>query len=170
MTDTELAERLKKLVYADILAQGSSNFHYRGLGDRVFAMVFRRIYGEEIDRVGAREIDADFKHKLASLKGELSVKKGELAEHRVRYRLLVASQRGATLGDILPPDCPLPEGIEPSTPIGPFKGIRKARFYINQDTSVEIDLHAESEDDDGTDLIEGPRRAAQEEDGFPLLQ
>ncbi|MCP4656764.1 MAG: hypothetical protein GY856_15230 [bacterium] len=39
MTDEELEERLHKLVKADILADGSSNFHYRGLGDRIFAMV-----------------------------------------------------------------------------------------------------------------------------------
>ena len=49
MTDQEFEERLHKLVKADILAEGSSNFRYRGLGDRIFAMVFRRIYGEEID-------------------------------------------------------------------------------------------------------------------------
>ncbi|MCP4656084.1 MAG: hypothetical protein GY856_11780 [bacterium] len=57
MTEAKLEKRLKQLVMADILAQGSSNFHYRGLGDRVFAMVFRRIYGSEIDEVGVEEID-----------------------------------------------------------------------------------------------------------------
>jgi hypothetical protein len=151
MTDSELAERLKKLVRADILAQGSSNFRYRGLGDRVFAMVFRRIYGEEIDRVTVEEIDEDFKRELATLKGRLSVHKGALAEHRVRYRLLVASLRGATLADLVRD--PRPGGIEPTTPIGPFKGIRKARFFLDHDTSREIDLHAESEDKDRTDLM-----------------
>ncbi len=48
MSDQELEGRLHKLVKADILAEGSSNFRYRG--DRIFAMVFRRIYGEEIER------------------------------------------------------------------------------------------------------------------------
>ncbi|MHC4925469.1 MAG: hypothetical protein ACYTG4_15540, partial [Planctomycetota bacterium] len=37
MTDPELDKRLKQLVYADILASGGTNFHYRGLGDPVFA-------------------------------------------------------------------------------------------------------------------------------------
>ncbi len=69
------------LVMADILAQGSSNFHYRGLGDKVFAMVFRRIYGAEINRVSVEQI------------------------------IRVA-------------------------------GPRKARFYADQQASVEIDLHA----------------------------
>jgi hypothetical protein len=146
MTDKELAERLHKLVMADILAQGSSNFRYRGLGDRVFAMVFRRIYGEEIDRVSVQEIDDDFKRELAGLKGRLSVARGALAEHRVRYRLLVASLRGATLSDIV-------QGVKDATPVGPFTVIRKARFYDDLEQSVEVDLHAVHEEDDGTDLM-----------------
>ena len=131
---------------ADIVAKGSSNFHYRGLGDRIFAMVFRRLYGAQIDRVSVGEIDDDFKRELASLKGRLSVQKGELAEHRVRYRLLVAALRGATLADLV-------VDSQDITPIGPFKGIRKARFHIDLKKSVEIDLHAVHEDDDGTDLM-----------------
>ncbi len=66
MTDEELEERLHKLVRADILADGSSNFHYRGLGDRIFAMVFRRIYGVEIERISAQAIEDDFKKQLDS--------------------------------------------------------------------------------------------------------
>ncbi len=31
--------------------------------------------------------------------------------------------------------------------------IRKARFYLDQETSCEIDLHAACENDDGTDLM-----------------
>ncbi len=149
MTDKELAERLYKLVMADVLAQGSSNFRYRGLGDRVFDMVFRRIYGEEIDRVSVRQIDDDFKQQLAALKGQLAVHRGAAAEYRVRYRLLVASLSGADLADVVQGS-----GDAPSrAPLGPFKVIRKARFYVAQDQSVEIDLHAAHEDDDRTDLM-----------------
>ncbi len=131
---------------SDILARGSSDFRYRGLGDRVFAMVFRRIYGEEIDLVSVEEIDEDFKRELAGLKGQLSVYRGELAEHRVRYRLLIASLRGATLSDVV-------RDSEDATPIGPFTRIRKAHFYVDQDTCREVDLHAVHENDDGTDLM-----------------
>ncbi len=151
MTEKELAERLDKLVMADILAQGSSNFRYRGLGDRVFAMVFRRIYGEEIDRVSVAEIDDDFKRELAALKGQLSVHRGAAAEYRVRYRLLVASLRGATLADVVRDS--EDAGLSSRTPLGPFAVIRKARFYVDHERSVEIDLHAVHEDDDGTDLM-----------------
>ena len=150
MTEKELEERLHKLVMADILAQGSSNFRYRGLGDRVFAMVFRRIYGEEIDRVSVEQIDDDFKQKLAALQGKLSVHKGAAAEYRVRYRLLVASLSGATVADLVRSS---EDAAVAATPIGPFTVTRKARFYINQEKSVEIDLHAVHEDDAGTDLM-----------------
>jgi len=60
--------------------------------------------------------------------------------------LLVASRRGATLAGVVR-DC------EDATPIGPFSRIRKARFYVDQEKSVEVDLHAVHEDDDGTDLV-----------------
>ena len=152
MTEKELGKRLYKLVWADILAQGSSLYRYRGLGDRVFAMVYRRLYGEEIDRVGVDEIDANFKRDLASLKGKLSYQRGALAEQRVRYRLLVASLKGATLGDVVKDA----ESLDPdlaATRLGPFEAIRKARFYRDLEKSIEIDLHAESEAKDGTDLM-----------------
>ncbi len=156
MTEDELEERLYKLVMADILAEGSSNFRYRGLGDRIFAMVFRRIYGEEIERVSVGDVDNDFKRELAAAKGQLSVHKGAAAEYRIRYRLLVASLRGATLADVVEDSenlvLPLDSPAE-TLPLGPFTVIRKARFYLDQEKSVEIDLHAVHEDDGGTDLM-----------------
>ncbi len=149
MTDKELSDRLYKLVMADILAQGSSNFRYRALGDRVFDMVFRRIYGEEIDRVDVRQIDDDFQHQLAALKGQLSVHRGSAAEYRVRYRLLVASLSGATLADVTDSSGDTSSRV----PLGPFEAIRKARFFADQEKSLEIDLHAVHEDSEGTDLM-----------------
>ncbi len=154
MTDNDLKERLHQLVMADILAKGSSDFHYRGLDDRVFRMVFRRIYGVEIDHMSVAEIDDDFNRELAALKGKLSAQKGANAEHRVRYRLLVASLRGAILDDLI---TRYPHGTDAddvgATEVGPFRVIRKARFYLDQEHSVEIDLHAVHRDDDGTDLM-----------------
>lgn len=150
MTEGELEDRLYKLVMADILAEGSSNFHYQGLGDRIFAMVFRRIYGTEIERVGLEEIDGDFKRELAAAKGRISMHKGAAAEYRVRYRLLVASLRGASLAGVVRDS---PGLTRPEAPLGPFTVIRKARFYVDQERSVEVDLHAVHQDDDGTDLM-----------------
>jgi hypothetical protein len=83
MTEGELDERLHQLVMADILAQGSTDFHYRGLGDRIFAMVFRRIFGAEIERVSVGEIDADFHRELASERGSRSPRRPrERRRHR----------------------------------------------------------------------------------------
>jgi len=121
-------------------------------------MVFRRIYGVEIDRVSAQAIEDDFKKELATARRRVAQQKGVVAEHRVRYRLLVASLRGATLGDIVispPPGGAVvdPGEIQTGPPLGPFTTIRKARFHIDQEHSLEIDLHAISESTDGTDLM-----------------
>ncbi len=40
------------------------DFRYRGPGDRIFAMVFRRVYGEEIETVSAEAVEDDFKRQL----------------------------------------------------------------------------------------------------------
>ncbi|MCP4664187.1 MAG: hypothetical protein GY856_53060 [bacterium] len=143
---------MHQLVRSDILAYGRSYFHYRGLGDRVFAMVFRRLYGTEVEHLGEAAIEDGFKSELAALKGRLANYKGALAEHRVRYRLLLASLRGATLADIVP-DAPEADVPEADVPLGPFVRIHKARFYVDQERSVEVDLHASHEDDGGTDLM-----------------
>ena len=161
MSDPELDKRLKQLVHADILAQGETNFHFRGLGDPVFAMIFRRIYGAEIEQVSVKQIDEDFKkklagveEKLASAKGEVSVYKGEAAELMVRYQLLLASQRGAVLADLCAPSNISPE--DGKRRLGPFRSIRKNRFYVDHKRSFEADLHAvydQSADGGGVDLI-----------------
>jgi hypothetical protein len=152
MTDQQLEERLHKLVKADILAEGSSNYRYRGLGDRIFAMVFRRIYGEEIERVNSEAIEDEFKKDLASARGQIARHKGLAAEYKVRYRLLAASLRGATLADVV--SRPLPGAEEEcAVTLDRFTTIRKAQFHLDQEHSVEIDLHAVSERDDGTDLM-----------------
>ncbi len=152
--EDELEVKLHQLVKADILAEGSSNFRFRGLGDRVFAMVFRRIYGEEIEDLSVEEIEADFKRQLASARGEAASARGEAARHKgsaaeykVLYHLSMASQRGATLADIVVEGAP--EGLV----LGPFVSLRKVHPHLDQEKSVEVDIHAVHERDDGTDLM-----------------
>ncbi len=53
----------------------------------------------------------------------------------------------ATLAEVVR-DPPLPD-----VPLGPFAVIRKARFHVDQEKSVEIDLHGVHSDEDGTDLM-----------------
>ena len=143
----ELEVRLRKLVKADILAQGSSAFHFRGLGDPIFAMVFRRLYGAELEDMSPAEIVDEFKRQLASLRGKAAQLKGAAAEYRILYRLSVAAQRGATLTDVVVGD------VEDDVPLGPFAALRKARFFVDQSQSYEIDVHAVSVDATGTDLM-----------------
>ncbi len=110
-------------------------------------LVFRRLYGTEIEQLDEAAIEDDFKRQLTAAKGLICVHKGAAAEYRVRYRLLVASLRGATLADVVrdPPS--------PDVCLGPFDVIHKARFYIDQEKSVEIDLHGVHSDEGGTDLM-----------------
>jgi AAA+ ATPase superfamily predicted ATPase len=145
LNEGELEKRLHQLVKADILAYGSSYFHYKGLGDPIFAMVFRRLYGTEIEQVDAEKIEDDFQRELAAARGQVRWHKGQAAEYKVRYRLLAASLRGATLADIT--------DSEENLRLGPFATIHKARFYLDHERSVEADLHAVHERDDGTDLV-----------------
>ncbi|MCP4409687.1 MAG: hypothetical protein GY807_18460, partial [Gammaproteobacteria bacterium] len=46
-----LEKRLQQLVYADLIRQGEDSRTYQGLGDPIFAMVFRKRYQSEIDDV-----------------------------------------------------------------------------------------------------------------------
>ena len=110
-------------------------------------MVFRRIYGEELEDMSPAEIVENFKRQLRSLRGKAAQSKGDAAEYRVLYRLSVAAQRGATLADIVAGD------VEDDVPLGPFSALRKARFYVDLRKSYEIDIHAISADAEGTDLM-----------------
>jgi hypothetical protein len=49
MSDSDLEKKLKALVKADIISQGSNDFRYRGVNDNIFDKVFRGVYQEEID-------------------------------------------------------------------------------------------------------------------------
>jgi hypothetical protein len=147
LSDGDLEKRLHQLVKADILADGSSNFHYRGLGDRIFAMVFRRIYGVEIQQVSLARIEDDFKKQLDSARRQAAWHRGQAAEYRVRYRLYTASLSGATLADIVVGEVP------PELTLDRFATIRKGHFHFDQTHHVEADLHAVSERADGTDLV-----------------
>lgn len=50
MTDNELEKKLKALVFPDIISRGESNFMYKISNDKIYELVFRNIYQEEIDR------------------------------------------------------------------------------------------------------------------------
>ena len=84
LEDSVLAERLDRLVKADILAYGSSKFRLKGLGDPLFELVFRRIYGEEIDGIDAATLTAEYEERFSRLKGQNANLRGLVSEQKLR--------------------------------------------------------------------------------------
>jgi len=82
MTDQELEQKLKALVYADIISQGQSNFRYKITRDKIYELVFRNIYQEEIDQVG-KEIKTELKKGM----GKLSYHWGHFVEYMFERKL-----------------------------------------------------------------------------------
>ncbi len=96
MSDSDLEEKLKILVNADIIEQGTSNFYYQGVPDNIFDKVFRGVYADEIESFDPKDITREYKalsEKLTRnnrrLRGEYGRYKGAFAEfviiHNIRY-------------------------------------------------------------------------------------
>ncbi|MDM8523148.1 hypothetical protein QUF80_07240 [Desulfococcaceae bacterium HSG8] len=97
MTDSQLEEKLKILVGADIIEQGRGNFYYRGVPDNIFDKVFRGIYADEIElsdpgviKNEYRSLVRELRKKSERIQGEYSHYKGKFAEYLIidnlRYR------------------------------------------------------------------------------------
>jgi len=94
MTDSELEEKLKILVNADIIEQGASNFYYRGVPDNIFDKVFRGVYADEIETFDPKEITGEYKALAEKLlmnnkriRGEYGRYKGAFAEFVIIHNL-----------------------------------------------------------------------------------
>lgn len=87
MNDNELEQKLEKLAHADIIAYGTSRKFYRGLGDRIFEIVFRNIYEDEIEDVGREQVEEEIMKELAAAAGRVSYYKGLAAERFVKTSL-----------------------------------------------------------------------------------
>ncbi len=146
LTDDELEDRLKKLVKADVVAQGGSSFDYRGLGDPVFEIVFRKIYEKEIEQVDADVVQADIERRLKRLQGQVVHYKGMAAEQKVRYYLMLAGRRGVSLAELVgrPPD---------DLAFGPFSAAYKKVFQPDQESRIEVDVFCQSESPACADLV-----------------
>jgi hypothetical protein len=82
MTDGELEKKLKALVQADIISQGQNNFRYKISQDKIYELVFRNIYQEEIDKVG-KEIKTELKREM----GKLGYHWGHFVEYMFERKL-----------------------------------------------------------------------------------
>ena len=144
--DYDLEKKLHKLVKADIIAGGRSNYVYQGLGDPIFAMVIRKKYQQEIDQVPIQNIEGDLYRQLKQVKGAVAYYKGVNAEYRILNRVLFLGQKRTPAANAFHG---VPEGFE----LGPFAGIGKRKWHVDQEHSLEADLYAEAEDTNGSDLI-----------------
>jgi len=94
MTDGELELKLKALVKADIINQGTSNYRYRGVNDTIFDKVFRGVYQEEIREFDVKVIKKEYSQELEILEkqynhllGKYNCQKGYFAEYLILDQL-----------------------------------------------------------------------------------
>ncbi|MGD2088718.1 MAG: hypothetical protein PVH61_21245 [Candidatus Aminicenantes bacterium] len=104
MTDEELEKKLKALVNADIIKQGTSNYRYRGVSDNIFDKVFRGVYEEEIREFDARMIRKEYNEELEKLKkqynslmGKYNCQKGYFAEYLILDQLRLHARKNNEL-------------------------------------------------------------------------
>ncbi|MCP4215247.1 MAG: hypothetical protein GY765_11345, partial [bacterium] len=114
MTDSQLEEKLEKLVKADIIRQGGTNYDYQGIDDNLFDKVFRGVYQKEIEAFEPEEINREFsrelealKKELQTLRGKLNYQKGYFAEYVILDQLM---HRGVKNNELLKSaTCNLPD-------------------------------------------------------------
>ncbi|MDJ0835130.1 MAG: hypothetical protein QNK37_01355 [Acidobacteriota bacterium] len=157
LTDKDLDDLLRKLVAGDILRQGESRWAFRGLGDPIFDMVFRKAYEPEIEQVDidiirksiAGELEA-LKRDLKSERGKMSNYRGETAEYRMRYKIAMAGQKRRHLNDLVHPPMKRDAPKVPDLHLAPFDTVAKHTFHDNGET-IECDLYAQAAE--GPDVV-----------------
>jgi len=99
LPDSELEKKLKALIKADIISQGSSNYRYRGVNDNIFDKVFRGVYEEEIRHFDVKVIKDEYRDEFRVLKkqydglmGKYHYQKGLFAEYLLLEHLRVHAQ------------------------------------------------------------------------------
>jgi hypothetical protein len=145
LTEDQLEKRMRELVFTDMIARGTTNMHYKGLGDPVFEIVFRRLYEAEIGRAEHDKVEKDIERKLIQVRNRANYEKGLLGEYRLMKRLEEAVEQKRTLKDLV---------------VNPVRGftlksiasIRKERIFISHEVSVEIDLYLKAEQGKGSDF------------------
>ncbi len=146
ISDGDLEKKLHKLVKADIIQRGATNYYFRGLGDPIFAMVYRKEYQDEIDQVNIREIEDDLDRQLKSLKGAVAHHKGIAAEYRLVNRLLFLGLERTPPEQVF---AGAPQGFR----LGPFSSLAKHSFHLDQEKRVEVDIYGKAKSEDDSDLV-----------------
>ncbi|MCU0286612.1 MAG: hypothetical protein MUF15_09450 [Acidobacteria bacterium] len=82
MTDSELEKKLKALVKSDIIAQGQTDFDYRGVSDNIFDKVFRGVYEKEIRQFDIKTIREEYGQQFEKLKAQYHCLLGKYNNHK----------------------------------------------------------------------------------------
>ncbi len=146
ISDSELELRLTKLQKADLIAPGSSAFHFKGLGDPIFAVVFRKHYGTEIEKLTTQKITAEFDQQMKSIRGEAAWYKGMAGEYRVMYLLQTAANQNKPPGDVLF------NPTEGFTLTG-LSAMNKRTFHHDPNHKNEVDIYSRGKNPGDMDLI-----------------
>ena len=146
ITDEALADRLHVLHQADLIGAGSSDFHFKGLGDPIFAAVFRKRYGVEIEQVTPAQVKADFEEEMKRARRRAAWYKGLAGEYRVLYFLLSAAHLSTPAEDVL-------HGVIAGFSLSGLRSMGKHSFHWGQAASDEVDIYARSAEPDDYDLI-----------------
>ena len=146
LSDKELADKLFMLEQADLIAPGSSNFRFKGLGDPIFEVIFRKCFAEEIENVDTARVSREFEEDMKKLKRQLAWHKGTAGEYRVMFYLQQAIQKGRDAGEIM---------FEPVPGfcLANLAHLGKKTFHIDQTNSRIVDMFGKSSREDGMDLI-----------------
>ncbi len=144
--DHELEERLHKLAYADLIRTGSTSNSFEGLGDPVFAMVFRKIYGADIDNIPNEQIRNDIETRLKSLSGRLAHFKGMAAEERVAKKLVFLPQKSIQPASVI-------TGPAEDLVFETFSSAYKHVFQLAEGVHIEADIYCRAKTESGPDLI-----------------
>ncbi|MDJ0839219.1 MAG: hypothetical protein QNK37_22065 [Acidobacteriota bacterium] len=147
LSDAEISDRLQQMRKADIIARGDTGIHYRGLGDPLFELVFRRFFEAEVEDVDAQTLEAEYEARFKKLKHQMDNLKGLACEEKMRYYFAQAGKNRVSLSKIS-----LTSHEEPLPELGPFATIRKLSLHPNQNQRVEIDLYARADHPDDPDL------------------
>lgn len=161
MTDAELEKKLKALVMADIIQQGSSNFDYRGVQDNIFDKVFRGVYQKEIEfyQPGKETFDPEqikneyreafekLKKQYHRLQGKYNYQKGYFAEYLILDQLKYHAQsKSALLKSIthnLPPDFDFCE----------YENVWTYRAALEHAKGLSVDILARAKSPGGYSII-----------------
>jgi hypothetical protein len=107
LPEHELEEKLRTLLYGDLITRGASDFRYRGIKDDILDLIFRLLYQEEIDLVEP-DIGGELTAKIEklekenrSLSGAYRELKGRLLEFIVFRELNKLSKTHQPISNLL---------------------------------------------------------------------